>query len=204
MSKDIKMSQDARPPYVLAALLVVIGTVIGAGGLWLAWLGGSLFYIAGAILILGSGVLLLRKDLRGPWLYALFLAVNLIWAFAEAGLDAWALTARLFAPAVLGLWFLLPHLRRGMVGASVAGGMAVVSLGTLLLVALLPGKPAAVFPEAVQGASLTGAGAEWTEAGLDTSLEHRRRQGRSSFTSYSADARRFAVFLLGDKRCRRR
>ena len=173
MSKEFKMSQDARPPYVLAALLLLIGAVIGVGGIKLALLGGSLYYIAGAVLVAGSGVLLIRKDARGPWLYVLFLAVTLIWAIMEAGLDAWALTARLFAPAVLGLWFFLPGLRRGMVGAPglfrfgahAAGGLAVISLGAILLVALLPGKPAAAFPEPVQGVPVSGAGAEWSEYG---------------------------------------
>ena len=42
----------------------------------------------------------------------MLLAVTLVWALWEAGLDFWPLVARLVAPAVLGLVLLLPFVRR--------------------------------------------------------------------------------------------
>jgi quinoprotein glucose dehydrogenase/quinate dehydrogenase (quinone) len=49
------------------------------------------------------------------WLYAATTLCTVIWAVAEAGLDAWALLPRTVPLATLGLWFALPGVRRALV-----------------------------------------------------------------------------------------
>ncbi len=103
-----------RPPWVYAILLILIGLVLIAGGGYLAALGGSLYYVLCGVAVTASGVLLMRGSVRGAQLYAAMLLATLLWAFWEVGLDGWALAPRLIAPSVLGLWLLMPWVRRGL------------------------------------------------------------------------------------------
>ena len=92
---------------LLGALLGLIGLVLFAGGVWLAALGGSLYYVlAGAGLIV-SGVLLARRRPAGAWLYLGIFVLTLFWALWEVGLDGWALMPRVAGPALLALLVLL-------------------------------------------------------------------------------------------------
>lgn len=113
MSEQTAMFR-ARPPRVYAALLVLIGLTLLAGGAYLVVLAGSPYYALCGLAVCAAGVLLWRGDARGAWLYAAMLAATLFWAFWEVGFDGWALAARLLAPAVLGLWLLTPWVRRGL------------------------------------------------------------------------------------------
>jgi quinoprotein glucose dehydrogenase/quinate dehydrogenase (quinone) len=169
--------------WALACVLVLIGAIVGAGGVWLVVLGGSPYYALGGAMVLASGVLVSRGDQRGAWLYAAFLAASLLWALWEAGLEGWALTARLLAPAVLGFGFLLPGVfekavtrRAGLAAfapplAAALCGVAVVVGGTQPLPA------AAAFPDAEEAALATAAD-EWSAYGGTnagdrySSLEH--------------------------------
>ena len=112
--QDISAAATARPPRIFAALLFLIGLVLGDGGIRLVLLGGSPYYvIAGAALLL-SALLLWRGRMAGAWLYGSLLLGTLVWSLWEVGLDGWALMPRLLAPVVLGLWLLLPRTRRGL------------------------------------------------------------------------------------------
>src|SRR4051812_27012826 len=91
-----------------ALILLFIGLILLAGGGELLWLGGSPFYLLDGLVLAATAVLVWRGDRRGLWLYAAFFVVTVAWAIWEAGLDGWALNARLTAPAILGLGFLLP------------------------------------------------------------------------------------------------
>ena len=65
---------------LIAAILVVFGAALFAGGIWLAMLGGSWFYvIAGAATGL-SGLLLFTSVPFAFALYGLTLLATLIWA----------------------------------------------------------------------------------------------------------------------------
>ncbi len=109
-------SGRGRPPRILASVFILLGLVLGAGGLQLALLGGSLYYaISGAILIV-SGVLLWRAHRWGAWLYGLLTAGTVIWAIGESGFDGWALAPRVLPFLVLGLFLLRPGLRRSLRG----------------------------------------------------------------------------------------
>ncbi|WP_309610249.1 membrane-bound PQQ-dependent dehydrogenase, glucose/quinate/shikimate family [Sphingomonas sp.] len=148
---------------VLALLLLLIGLVVAIGGGQLALLGGSLYYLIGGIAVAVAGILTWRADRRGPLLYAAFLIVTLLWALWEAGLDGWALAPRLVAPAVLGLFFVVPWFRTAMPKrpalAPVAAGA--VSLLVILVVALLPADYGAKAERPTVPVTVAGAAGEW-------------------------------------------
>jgi len=98
-----------------ALILLVIGLILLAGGGELLWLGGSPFYLLDGVVLIATAVLVWRGDRRGLWLYGAFFVVTVAWAIWEAGLDGWALNARLTAPAILGLGFLLPPVYKGLI-----------------------------------------------------------------------------------------
>lgn len=155
----------------LAALLFLVGLVVACGGAWLLILGGSPYYLIGGAVVLSSGALVARGDHCGAWLYTTFLIASLIWALWEAGLDGWALTARLFAPALLGLCFLLPGLypeqqtvRRDKLIAFGPRAAPVAALVCLLAIAIggQQPKPAPMpFPDADVDIAFEASGAEW-------------------------------------------
>ena len=115
---------------LLAAALVLIGLAAMWGGVLLVQLSGSPYYALGGMMVVAAGVLVWRGSPRGAQIYAFFLLMTLVWALWEAGADGWALAARLIAPAVLGLCFILPALWRGL---RRRGPFAVVGLSTLSL-----------------------------------------------------------------------
>lgn len=153
---------------IFAGLLGLIGLAIGFGGVWLAALGGSAYYVIGGVAVLVSGMLLWRGDARGGWLYAIFLAGTLVWALAEVGLDGWQLTPRLVGPAVFGLAFLLPPVRRALAGRSALASpaAAILCLAAVGLAALQPGPDAAPDRELpLQRVAESGAAGEWPDYG---------------------------------------
>lgn len=112
---DIQSRGQSRPPRVLAALVFLIGISLAAGGIWLAALGGSLYYaLAGGAMVV-SAALLWRGRRTGALIYGIMFLATFIWAFDEVGIDGWALLPRLGLLAVLGLWMLTPWVRRGLV-----------------------------------------------------------------------------------------
>jgi quinoprotein glucose dehydrogenase len=101
-------------PWIFATLLLVCGAVLAAGGLELALLGGSDYYLIAGAALVADGLLLWRGRRTGLWLYVALLVYTLGWSLWEVGLDAWALASRLSALLVLGAYLLLPHPRRGL------------------------------------------------------------------------------------------
>jgi len=119
----------------VGALLVVLGLLIGAGGVWLITLGGSWYYLPAGIALLVSGVLLLRRNAAGVWLYALTWLATLVWAYWEVGMDGWGLMPRVLAPTVVLVFVLLTlpafgdrGRRRHADGAYAAASVAVLVL----------------------------------------------------------------------------
>jgi len=124
---------------ILGALLLLIGTVLLAGGVWLAVIGGSTYYFLAGLGLVASGVLLMMGRAAGAWLYLVVFALTVIWALWEVGLNVWALIPRVFGPAVLAILVLLalPLLKPGRWrwGASfeaVAGVIALLVVGVLV------------------------------------------------------------------------
>ena len=99
---------------ILAAALIALGVIIGAGGIWLLTLGGSWYYAIAGLGLVATGVLLIKGRMLGVFVYVATFLFTLVWAFWEAGLDGWALLPRLAGPAVLLVLVLLtiPVLRR--------------------------------------------------------------------------------------------
>jgi quinoprotein glucose dehydrogenase len=153
----------------LGALLVLLGLVLGAGGVWLITLGGSWYYALAGLGLLVSGIFIMRGSLFGLWIYLLTYLGTLVWALWEAGFDGWAQVPRLVAPTVILILVLLtiPVLRRldhgtrgwrreGAVAATLllaAGGLSVLALPWMQPVGVVaqvtePEEPAAEAPEA--------------------------------------------------------
>src|SRR5688572_33122109 len=95
--------EGRRPPRVFAAILIVFGLVLGAGGVRLLTLGGSFYYVLAGLVLIASGVLLWRRDKQGSWLYGALLAATLLWSLYEVGFNLWALAPRMLALLVIGL-----------------------------------------------------------------------------------------------------
>ena len=95
-----------------AALIALIGIILTGGGGWLLSLGGSPYYLVTGIAFLVTAVLLLRRSGAALWLYALIILGSLGWAVWEVGFDWWQLGPRGGVIVLLGLWLMLPAIRR--------------------------------------------------------------------------------------------
>jgi len=150
---------------VFALGLALLGVLLVAGGLQLLRLGGSPWYAAAGIALLALASLAWRGHAHAGAGYAAFLLATSAWAIWESGSHAWALTARLALPALLGLWFLVP-----LQPAQPRGTRRWAGFASLAVLAALAGlhmggayrpRPVLALPAA---AVATGAG-EPTEAG---------------------------------------
>ncbi|PSH69914.1 membrane-bound PQQ-dependent dehydrogenase, glucose/quinate/shikimate family [Phyllobacterium brassicacearum] len=97
-----------------ALIFFLIGAALGVGGVWLAILGGSWYYILAAIAFLITCVLLFRKRSSAMLVYAILVVGTLGWAIWEIGFDWWQLAPRGGVIMLLGLWLLTPWVRRGL------------------------------------------------------------------------------------------
>lgn len=99
---------------ITAWILILLGTVLGAGGTWLAVLGGSWAYGVAGITLVACGALLVRRRHIALGVYAALLAAMAVWSLWEAGLDRWALIPRGALLALIGLWLLAPWIDPSM------------------------------------------------------------------------------------------
>jgi quinoprotein glucose dehydrogenase len=144
-------------------ILAITGLAMAVPGVYLAALGGSLYYAVAGLLILFSSVLVLRRHLFGIALFWLVFAATLPWSLWEVGLDGWALMPRLVYLAAAAFALLLldfAPLRRpvalllALVLVAVAGAVFLTSHDTATQVAAAGGSPAA-----------SAADGEWTHYG---------------------------------------
>jgi len=123
-------------PRLTSALLGLIGGLLLVGGGWLAMLGGSWAYVVVGLGCIVTAVLLWRGRAAGVSIYWAMLLAIYGWSLWEVGIDGWALAPRLIAPTVLGLWLLVPVVRRGLVpDSSRRLTRAALALGVVVLVA---------------------------------------------------------------------
>ncbi len=108
-------NRAARPPRIFAALVLLVGAALAAGGIQLALLGGSLYYVVAGVALIVATILLWRGRRMGAWLLLLIVLGTWGWAIWEVGLDGWQLMPRVLLLTVLGLWLLTPWARRGLV-----------------------------------------------------------------------------------------
>ena len=101
-------------PVVTGVVYCIIGLALAAGGLWLAVLGGSLYYVIAGLGILVTGGLLIAGRRSALWVYAAVLIGTLAWAISEIGFDWWPLAARGDVVFPLGLWLLVPWITRNL------------------------------------------------------------------------------------------
>jgi len=120
---------------ILAFLMALIGIVLTIGGVWLASLGGSLYYLIAGVAMLVSAWLLFRGQLLGGWIYVGLFILSAIWGFSEARGNAWAMVPWLIAPLVLLIAVLLvmPTLSVSANRWKFAGGG--IALGIIFVVA---------------------------------------------------------------------
>ena len=104
-----------------AALIAIIGLVLTGGGGWLLSLGGSPYYLVTGLAFLATAILLFRRSGAALWLYALVILGSLGWAVWEVGFDWWQLGPRGGVIVLLGLWLMLPAIRRPLGFASPTG-----------------------------------------------------------------------------------
>lgn len=91
-----------------ALCLGLLGAVLLLGGYKLLVVGGSPWYAGAGAALLACAALLWSGHRWGAWLYGLLMAVTVVWALGEAGLNGWALFPRLALLALLGAWLLTP------------------------------------------------------------------------------------------------
>jgi quinoprotein glucose dehydrogenase len=141
-------------PYFSALVFFLVGLVLAAGGVWLVSLGGSPYYLIAGAGLVATGVLLYRRSIAALWLYGVVLIGTVVWAIAEVGFDGWSLEPRLVAPLVLGLWLLLPWVRKSLITrdpAAPAARFAPAAPGIAALVAIVVLIGGFLQPVGVQG-----------------------------------------------------
>lgn len=134
-SEDSRDSATSWSSAIVGGLIAIIGVALTGGGVWLAILGGSLYYAIAGVGLLVAGFLLVRGERTGIWLYFAVWLFTVMWALWEVGMDGWALVPRVVAPTVLLipvllLAFALPRRSRTVRAAHTAtAAAALVALG---------------------------------------------------------------------------
>ena len=96
----------------LGIVFFLVGVVVGAGGAWLALIGGTLFYFLLGVALIVSGALVVAGSALGLWAYAATLLLSLVWALWEVGFDWWQLAPRGGLLVILGLILAVPAMAR--------------------------------------------------------------------------------------------
>lgn len=97
-------------PVIACIIVGLVGLFLLVGGVWLAVLGGSLFFILLGLALLVCSFLLVRRRDAALALYGLTLLATVGWSLSEVGLDWWALSARGSLLIVVGLLLLCRRL----------------------------------------------------------------------------------------------
>ncbi len=160
---------------LLGALLAGIGLILAAGGIWLAVLGGSIYYLLAGVGLIAAGALLVVGRPLGAYTYLAIFALTVVWALWEVGLDPWALVPRVVGPAVLAVLVLLvlplldPRRWRWMTAFAAVAGLAVLLLvGIVVSPGYLMQDPRGFPPRlaaAVANPSLAPVGRDWPAYG---------------------------------------
>ncbi|KQS96429.1 MULTISPECIES: glucose/quinate/shikimate family membrane-bound PQQ-dependent dehydrogenase [unclassified Rhizobium] len=130
-----------------AIVFALIGLALGGGGLWLIVLGGSWYYLIAGLGFLLTAFLLFARRGAALTVYALLILGTLAWAIWEVGFDWWQLGPRGGVIILLGLWLLIPAIRRQLGFVSPTGQVYAASA--------LPLAAAVIVSIAVAGYSMT-------------------------------------------------
>lgn len=125
--------------WVAAIIAALIGIALVAGGVWLAALGGSWYYVIAGVGFLLTAALLVARRPEALWIYALVVFGTLFWSLWEVGFRWWPLAARGDVAFLIGLLLLVPWVTRRLTRngepARVWRGAALPLAGALVLAA---------------------------------------------------------------------
>ena len=139
-----RMSGPAVRRVRLLALLLAAGAVVLlAGGIRLAMLGGSPYYMAAGALLAATAAGLWRARRWALFAYGGLLGITILWTLYESGLEPWAMLSRLGLFYAVALFVFAPFVRRSL-GPSALPKSVQTGLWTALLVAALGVPGAAV------------------------------------------------------------
>ncbi|HEY3681349.1 MAG TPA: membrane-bound PQQ-dependent dehydrogenase, glucose/quinate/shikimate family [Bradyrhizobium sp.] len=135
------VSMKRAPLLALTVIVMALMAVfLVAGGIWLAMLGGSSYYLIAGVAVLATAWLLAAGRAEALWMYAALLLGTMIWAVWEVGFDFWSLAPRGDVLVPLGIWLLLPfitiHLEPRPVSPRVVLGLTLVCAAVVLGVSL--------------------------------------------------------------------
>lgn len=174
-NRNPQYRSSSLAPVILGAIIAAIGLVLTIGGIWLAGLGGSVYYILAGLGLLGSGGLLIRRSILGAWLYCVIFVLTVIWGLGEVGANNWALVPRFVAPLVLlvACFLVMPTLsaRPGRwklgIGASLAA-VALTGVTATIFARMADTGPMSALPDLrfeMSDPSLASAGDDWPAYG---------------------------------------
>lgn len=140
-----------RPPWggrLLGLIMALLALGMLAGGIILAFAGGTLFYAIAGAAMLATAVLLWRSSNWATWIYGGLVAAAIGWSLFESGLDVWAMIPRLGLFYLLFLPLLLLARNRLHGGPAVTSKAARTCLAGLVAVMVL--VPLAAIPQAAR------------------------------------------------------
>lgn len=104
MDKQKRISTTATLVVMVVGIAIaVLGGALAVGGVRLATLGGSWYFLIGGVVMTIAGLFIAWRKRAGAWLYALFYAGTIIWALVDVGWNYWPLLSRLFMFGVIAL-----------------------------------------------------------------------------------------------------
>lgn len=109
-SEDRNPSKNERR-LILALVLAAIAVPLVGGGGYLLTLGGSAYYVLAGIAVGVTSYFAVRGSARAVPVYLGMLLATLVWALFESR-NIWGVQARIFAPAILGVWVAWPWIRK--------------------------------------------------------------------------------------------
>ena len=132
MSTDGASRSSRLLPSLLGVLMLLMGLYLVYGGIRLASLHGSLYYLIAGIGVTVTGILLLMGRRAAIGLYALVLFASTLWSLYEVGLDWWQLVPRLALWFALGIVLLLPWFRKPLLTQPAPMATGALSIAVVL------------------------------------------------------------------------
>ena len=115
---------------ILAIVAIILGLVLLIGGIYLAVLGGSWYYIIAGLFFIATAILLQKLKSSALIVYAIFVLGTVVWGLWEVGSDFFALAPRLDILGLFGLLLLIPAVTRGF---NESKGAKIALTGTLAI-----------------------------------------------------------------------
>jgi len=119
----------------LNRLLALVLLLLGLGLVWLGGQllleGGSPYYLACALALIAIAGLLWRQSRKALMAYGALWSISLIWSVWESGISFWPLFGRMGLLTGIGIWLLMPWVRRSLGAKSVtplSGGLVMLAL----------------------------------------------------------------------------